>query len=136
MGQARLYNRHSDKNLIKPDAVVSADCYPAEVEEVSLFWHNESWWTSTVDLLRRDHEHVLFYTAAKASGLDVHRLDRNCVYYFSLSSGDRGSEPRIVHLATRDTTTLMLKPVDIGVAKPERVHFAALAELLACAQKV
>lgn len=136
LGQARPYNRLADKNLIKPEAVVSADCYAAEVEEVSLFWHNESWWTSTTDSLKRDHEHTLFYTAAKASGLEAHRLDRNCAYYFSLSSGDSGSEPKIVHLATRDMTTLMLKLVDIGVASPERIQFPALAELLACAQKV
>lgn len=99
-------------------------------------WYNsilEQWIVSTNGMIdARDCSrsgkagtfHDLFCEAAAASGLDYACLDRSHTYCFELLHPEntvviRHPRPRLVHLGTRDTTTLQeLLDEDIGVERP------------------
>eukprot|EP00121_Abeoforma_whisleri_P002343 Awhi_evm1s2098 len=111
---------------------------------LKLFWFQGQWRLASngkldVDSPRdkyggRTNRH-LFDEAASASGLDYSRLDRNFTYMFERVHPHCTivvpySEPRIVHIGSRDNRTLQELELNIGVGKPKR--FTGFANMADC----
>ena len=81
----------------------------------------------------------LFDAAARNSGLDFNKLDKNCTYVFELVSPyaqivSPQKETKIFHIGTRNNITYKEIEADIGIEKPKRYALFSLEDCIAMAQ--
>lgn len=101
---------------------------------ITLYWYDNHWvasTTGTIDAYNAPLEQgyitnfgQLFNMAAERCQLNYDRLDINHCYMFELVSPYnqqvvRYEDTKIVHIGTRNLTTLKEEDVDIGIQKPE-----------------
>lgn len=97
--------------------------------------------TATVDEQNNITFFDLFEEARKLCGFNYDLLDKNCTYMFELMHPKslivvRYTEPRLVHIGTRNNKTLQESYDFIGVQQVETFPLQSLEECLAAASKL